>query len=460
VSSAVSLEAVSTGPDRSRESSLVGPLFLAAVFCSTFEKVHWNVAGTVYLADVTTIAFLAVWALDRVGRPTRRVPRTTAVLLLFLVGFLLVYLIGFFNLDTSQALDQFGKGVAKWLIHFVFLIVAVSYLASRTREYFWRTFTWFISGMTVNALYGILQLAAAQANHNLDSLFVKPLTRGASQINIYGAVSGSNVYRPNALTGDPNHLGIMLLVPLLVLSPIYLRLEQRHRLRLPLAALIAFLLLAELTTLSRSALLGLFVGALVLVVPYRRMLWTRAAALPLVLVTLPVLFELYRRFNYFETVIRSRLETSGRGTSAHFGVYSFIPDVLHLHPLFGLGYNNFSVYYEFVTGKTNWGPHSYYVALLVEGGLVGTLLFVAFLGYVLHRLGVARRIGRSLAAAGNSEAARVRPLAWGMTAALVGTLAANAFYLTLPLFYFFVFTALALATPIVFGRPQESLERR
>ena len=109
--------------------------------------------------------------------------------------------------------------------------------------------------------------------------------------------------------------------------------------------------------------------------PYRRLLWTRAAALPLVLVAVPVVFEVYRRFGYFETVIRSRFATSGKGTTAHFGVYAFIPDVLHLHPLFGLGYNNFSVYYEFVTGKTNWGPHSYYVALLVEGGLVGTLLF-------------------------------------------------------------------------------------
>jgi hypothetical protein len=54
----------------------------------------------------------------------------------------------------------------------------------------------------------------------------------------------------------------------------------------------------------------------------------------------------------------------------------------------------------------------------------------------------------------------VRPLAWGLTAALVGTLAANAFYLTLSLFYFFVFAAITLATPIVFGRPQASLEHR
>jgi hypothetical protein len=443
----------------SRESSLVSPLFLAAVFCATFEKVHWNVAGTVYLADVTTIAFLAVWALDRGGRAGRLVPRTAAVLLLFFTAFLLVYMIGFYNLDTTQAVDQFGKGIVKWLIHFVFLIVAVAYIAGRSRHYYWRTFTVFMAGMTFNALYGITQLVAAQAGRNLDSFFVKPLTRGASQINVYGAVEGSNVYRPNALTGDPNHLGIMLLVPLLVLAPMYLRLERRHRLRLPLACLVAFLLLVELATLSRSALLGLAVGTLVLVAPYRRLLWTRAAALPLVLVAVPVLFELYRRFHYFETVIRSRLETSGKGTTAHFGVYSFIPDVLHLHPLFGLGYNNFSVYYEFVTGKTNWGPHSYYVSLLVEGGLVGTLLFAAFLVYVLHRLGVARRVGRSLAASGNPEAARVRPLAWGMTAALLATMAANAFYLTLSLFYFFVFAAIALATPIVFGR-QASLERR
>jgi len=180
--------------------------------------------------------------------------------------------------------------------------------------------------------------------------------------------------------------------------------------------------------------------------------WTRAAALPLALVAVPVLFVVYTKLHFFETVIRSRVSTSGRGTSTHFAIYSFIPSVLHMHPLFGLGYNNFSVYYEFVTGKTNWGPHSYYVALLVEGGLVGTLLFLGLLLYVFLRLRVARRIGKALAVVGNPEAARLRPLAWGMTAALLGTMAANAFYLTLSFFYFFVFCALALATPIVFGR--------
>jgi O-antigen ligase len=374
------------------------------------------------------------------------------VLLAFLAAFLLVYLIGFFNLETGQALDQYGKGIVKWLIHFAFLVTGVIYLAGRSRRFYWRTLGWFLGGIAVNAGYGILQLLAAQAGHNLDSVVLEPLTRGASQINIYGAVNGSSVYRPNALTGDPNHLGIELILPILILAPIYLRLERNHRLRLPLAVLLGFLLVAELATLSRSGMLGLLVGALVLLVPYRHLLFSRAAVLPLALVAIPVAYEVYRRRHFFDVVIRSRLQTGGRSTSAHFGVYDFVPQVLHQHPLFGLGFNNFSVYYEFVTGKTNWGPHSFYVALLVEGGLVGTALFAVFLWYLFARLGVARKLGQALAAAGDPLAARLRPLAWGMTAALVGTMAANVFYLTMSFLYFYVFAMLVLATPAVFSR--------
>jgi O-antigen ligase len=435
-----------------RESSLVPFFFLAAVFCASFEKVHWNVAGSVFLADVTAVGFLVAFGLDRLGRRGGRVPRTAAVLLVFLAAFLLVYLIGFFNLETTQALDQFTKGIVKWLIHFAFLFAGVVYLIGRSLRFYWRTLAWFLGGIAFNAAYGVLQLLDAQAGHNLDSLVLKPLTRGASQINVYGAVNGASVYRPNALTGDPNHLGIMLVLPILILAPLYLRLERGHRLRTPLAVLLAFLLVAELATLSRSGALGLAVGALVLLLPYRHLLFSRAAVLPLTLVAIPVAYEVYRRRHFFDVVIKSRLQTGGRSTTAHFGVYDFVPQVLHQHPLFGLGFNNFSVYYEFVTGKTNWGPHSYYVALLVEGGVVGTLLFAAFLWYLFARLGAARRLGRALAALRDPLAARLRPLAWGMTAALVGTMAANVFYLTMSFLYFYVFAMLVLATPAVFAK--------
>jgi O-antigen ligase len=220
----------------------------------------------------------------------------------------------------------------------------------------------------------------------------------------------------------------------------------------PLAVLLGFLLLVELATLSRSGVLGLIAGFLVLVVPYRRFVLSRALLWPIAGVVVVLGAVVWSRRHFFETVLRSRVQTGGKSTSAHFGVYDFVPQVLHSHPLFGLGLNNFSVYYEFVTGKTNWGPHSFYVALLVETGLVGTALFALFLRWIFLRLRAARALGRALAAARDPLAARVRPLAWGFTAALAGTMAANAFYLTMQFYYFYFFAMLALTLPIVFGR--------
>ena len=422
--------------------------FLATFFCVTFEKVHWNIAGSVGIADVLTILFLVAFALESRG-PT---PRTTGIVLAFFVAFLILYLLGFFNLETKQGLSQFEKGMVKFGLHFLFLAAAVAFLARRGERFFWRALAWFTAGMVANAAYGVLQLLAARAGHNLDHTVLSPLTGGASSINIYGAVNGASVYRPNALTGDPNHLGIMLEVPLLALTPVYLRLERGHRLKWPLAAVLGFLLLVELATLSRSGLLGLGVGLLVLALPYRRFAWSRALLVPLGAVAVVLAYVVYSRWHFFSVVLRSRIETGGKSSSAHFAVYDFIPKIIHSHPLLGLGLNNFSVYYEFVTGKTNWGPHSFYVALIVETGLIGFVLFLLFLRYLFVRLQAARRLGRLLDRAGDPMGRRVRPLAWGFTAALAGTMAANLFYLTMQFYYFYGFAALVLALPIVFHR--------
>jgi hypothetical protein len=244
----------------------------------------------------------------------------------------------------------------------------------------------------------------------------------------------------------------MLVVPLLVLTPLYLRLERGHRLRVPIAVVLGFLLLVELATLSRSGLLGLAAGLAVLAVPYRRYLLSRELLLPLGATAVVLAWLVSRRLDFFETVFRARFTTGDTSASVHYDVYGFIPDVLATNPVFGLGLNTFSVYYEFVTGKANWGPHSFYVALLVETGLAGAILFGVFLVWVFRRLGDLRRLGRALAVRSDPLARRVRPLAWGLTAALVGTLAANLFYLTMIFYYFYAFLLLALAAPAVFGR--------
>ena len=427
-------------------------LLFAAVFTMSFEELYWNVAGKIALSEVLAILFVGAYLLRRLAGHDPRLPRTAGIIVAFFAAFLLVYLVGFYNLETTQGLTQFGKGMGKFVLHFAFLVAAVDYLARSSERVYWRMLTWFSLGVATNAFYGVLQLAAAQAGHNLDANVIQPLTGHASSINVYGAVGGSNVYRVDGLTPDPNHLGIALVVPLLVLAPLYVRLERGHRLRLPLGLLLAGLLAVELATLSRSGLLGLGVGFLVLLIPYRRIWWSRAVFAPLALVGAVIAYEIYRRPHFFHTVISSRLQRGGRSTRIHFQIYDFVPQVLHQHPLFGLGFNNFSVYYQFVTGKTNWGPHSFYVALLVETGLVGTALFAVFLWYLFRRLREARAIGRVLAAARDPLAARVRPLAWGLTAALVGTRASNAFYLTMTFFYFYALVLLVLTVPVVFGR--------
>ncbi len=440
-----------------RERVLAQPaidgLFLATILFVTFAKVHWELAADLSLADVLTALFLVVFVWDRFERADARLTRTSIVALAFFAAFVLVYLAGFFNLDTEQALTQWTKGLVKFVLHFGFLVAGVTLLARRAPVFYWYALAAFCGGIALNAVYGIVQLLVAEVGGgNLDAMLIQPLTGRDTAINVYGAVNGQSVFRPNGLTGDPNHLGIELVIPLLVLTPIYLRLEQGHRMRTPLAVFLGFCLLVELATLSRSGLLGLALGALVLALPYRRYLRTRAFLVPIAAVAALVAVVVVARWDFFERVIHARTQTSRAAASPHFLVYEFIPDVLGTNPLFGLGLNNFAVYYEFVTGREDFGPHSFYVATIVETGIVGSALFAAFVLWMFLRLGAARRLGRWLQAAGDPLAARVRPLAWGLTAALVATLVANVFYLTMTFYYFYVFAVLAVAVPVVFGR--------
>jgi hypothetical protein len=427
-------------------------LFLATLFCVSFEKIQWELAGTIGLSGILASVFVVSFGADRLSATTRGFPRTVAIVLLFGLMFLLVYLAGFFNIETEQAVDQFAKGLARFAITFAFAAAGIAYLARRPVRFYWLALGVLCAGIALNGVYGIAQLAFAESGRDLDQTVLGPLLGDARPINFYGAVEGADVYRPNALTNDPNHLGIVLLLPLLILTPLYLRLERGHRLKWPLAVLLPVLLLVELATLSRSGLLGLGVGTLILLIPYRRRFVSGAVLLPLAGLALVLAWVVSRRVEFFETVVRSRLDTETGSTSVHFDVYELIGPALDGHALFGLGLNTFSVYYEAATGLTNWGPHSFYAALVIETGVVGAALFGLFLLWVFRRLQAGHRLGRALAAMRDPVAARVRPLAWGLTAAIVGVMAANAFYLTMQQSYFYALTMLALALPVVFGR--------
>ncbi len=441
--------------DRVLAQPVLDGLFLLTIFTVTFHKLQWELAGSLTLSDVLTSVFLVLFAWDRFVRNDGAFTRTAAVALAFMCLFALLYLAGFYSLDTGQALAQWAKGMVKFVLHFGFLVTGIALLARRGLRFYWLALAAFLGGIGLDAVYGVIQLVLAEAGVNLDELLIQPITSRQTGINVFGAVGGTQeVFRPNALTGDPNHLGIELVVPLLVLTPLYLRLEAGHRLKTPLAVALVFMLVVELATLSRSALLGLACGALILALPYRRHLRRPAFLVPLGAVAVIVATVIVVRLDFFLTVLRARTNTSRGAASPHFAVYSFVPDILSTHPLLGLGLNNFAVYYEFVTGRPDFGPHSFYVATIVETGIVGAALLAVFVVWVFRRLGAARRIGRELGAAGDPLAARIRPVAWGMTAALVATLVSNVFYLTMTFYYFYVFATLAVTLAVVAAQPR------
>ena len=429
-------------------------LFLATVFSVTFAKLQWEVAGTLSLSDVVTGLFLLAFLVYRVERYDGRLERAAVIALAFFVAFLLVYLIGWFNLETAQSLAQWAKGMVKFLLHFLFLVAGISLLARRGVQFYWLTLGAFVGGVAANAAYGVAQLAVAEGTgRNLDAGWLQPLTGGASKINIYGAIEGQNVFRINALTGDPNHLGIELAAALVLMLPIYLRLERGSSLPDPAR-------LAPRLSVRRRARDAL---------PQRdarpRLRLPRAAhsvqaAFPDGTVPRPARRRhggSLRRSSRGEPRSSSRSSPRGsrrRGAARRRTSSSTTssPTCSRSTRCSGSDVNTFSVYYEFQTGKTNFGPHSFYVASFVETGLVGTLVFAAFLVYLFRRAGATRHIGRALAAIGDPLSARVWPLGWGLTAALVSTMASNVFYLTMSFYYFYVIALLAIAAPAVFAR--------
>jgi len=419
-------------------------LLLFTLFVQTLEKIQWQAGGLqLLITNITCSLFVAAWVITRIRRRDDSLPRVCATLAGFMLAFFAVYLAGYFDLETKQDLAYWAKGIATWLVHFGFLVVAAAHVLRRGAGLFDRALRWFVYGIVANAVYGVVQLLlVVGAGINLDRLVVAPLTAGqgkANGINVYGQIGGAqNIYRINALTGDPNHLGVMLCVPLLVLLPIYLN-DRRANRRLGL--LLGFLFIVQTLTLSRSAALGDIVGLCVLaptILPRLPRVRTLAIA---VAVPLALFAVLYSSSSFVRTVIASRTNVQGHGVQTHFEFYSLVKPALMPHPLFGRGYNTFAVFYQFLTGKSDFGPHSFWVATLVETGVVGLALYLVFLGWIIANAVVMRR----------AEDPQRQLLGAGLTAALIGTVAANFFYLTMGFDYFYVVLLLVVTGAVLFA---------
>ena len=225
-------------------------LLLATLVVTTWHKLHWAPgAGDVTLEDIVAAGFVGLFVVDRCIRRDARMHRVALGLLLTMAVLEIVYLGGYFALQNSEELSQYAKGMTKFALHFAFLVCGTQHVIDRGERMLRKTIGAFVLGLVINCIYGAIELAAqVGAGVNLDKRIIGPLTFGQGSlggINVYGQTTsvaqGSyvthGVYRVNALALDPNHLGIMLCVPILLLLPFALRRGVRSRSGVLLAGL-------------------------------------------------------------------------------------------------------------------------------------------------------------------------------------------------------------------------------
>jgi O-antigen ligase len=165
---------------------------------------------------------------------------------------------------------------------------------------------------------------------------------------------------------------------------------------------------------------------------------------------------------YISGIVEARLSTDSQGSRIHRQLYELAPTLVEQHPTLGLGVNTFSVWYAFYSGGLyeEFGPHSWYLQILVETGVVGALWALCVLAWILSRVRLLLLAGRARSQLPDDDGLR-RSLAWGLAAAFAATLAGNVFYLTMiyPSYYLLILLAVC-GVPVLYPERRRALARR
>ena len=223
--------------------------------------------------------------------------------------------------------------------------------------------------------------------------------------------------------GDPNYLAAVLVPAIMLAGGLAVRRAPGQRALLALATVIIAVGLAA--TQSRGGLLAASVCAVVAFV-----IWRERRALIAALVALTgaatATYFLLRPSAW------SRILESNQG-SGRLDIWTIAWRIIHDHPFVGVGFGQFpqvSPHYVLQPGALNYiglivenqiVVHNLYLALWVEGGIVGLLLF---LGVVVSSLVCGWRAARGFDAQGDIEMASLARAAF---LALVGLLVASFF---------------------------------
>jgi hypothetical protein len=178
---------------------------------------------------------------------------------------------------------------------------------------------------------------------------------------------------------NPNSLGVFLLFPLVMLGE-----ELKKRKTAIHAGLFILLLCGVLVTFSRGAYILAILGLVLIYLCDKHDVYFTVNVVALMV----IFFVVYEVFlaDYVEVVkyMFSRGESHSLDRESRYSFWVMSLKLMNISPIWGLGYGN--VGYILEHAFLGFDPHSSYLRLLLDHGIVGLSLFMAFLTSVLKKL--------------------------------------------------------------------------
>jgi O-antigen ligase len=306
---------------------------------------------------------------------------------IFLIAYLIVVTLSF-----AVATDQNSAYIE--IVDMAKDIVIIYCIVSALQEAsLWKQTTWLMIITTV--LLCLLSLYQLVTNNYEQTFF------GLASNQIDQALAASSTLRIGGPINDPNFWGqVLVAVSMLVVFRIIH--EKNILVRLGSVLMLGLILYIALNTYSRGAYLTLAIDMLLILFLYRKRInpVVVIAGLTILVLALPFIPVTYRdRFNSLFITSQNGIyeDTSLRGRSSEMltGLAMF-----EEHPILGVGVSNYPVQYqryaqligiEFRAEARD--PHSLYIQLLAETGILGTVTFLGMVFFLLNALG---RAGRAI----------------------------------------------------------------
>ncbi len=358
----------------------------------------------------------------------------TGRIMSYLFLYLMVTALSYFAADIKERsiekIIDLGKDI---VIIYCFLF------ALRSLET-WRQAAW--SAVFVTSFLCFLAVYQVVSGNYLQEFF--GLAHALKDVSEY-----SYVYRLAGPIEEPNIWGMVIVavVPLAIHRLIY---EQNTSMKLFSAALLGILLFGVLNTYSRGAYLALAVLIFIILIRQRLRLTTWFILGSLVIFAIPFLPASY--IGRFQTLtlltpnsqngIYQEDSFRGRTSKILTGLIMFAN-----RPILGVGVGNYPNNYQKYTvevglekGTGEQDPHSLYVQILAETGILGGITFVGFSYLLLANLS---RVRKSIE--GIAEYSSFAPWISAIQLALYGYLIASLFLHAGYIRYFWLLVALALS---------------